>query len=369
MMAAKHRRRAMGAGAGCAVLGSLAALIGALTDPGDFFPAWLAAFVYWLSLPLGALALLLIHDLTGGKWLIIARVPLAAAAATMPLFILAFLPMLAGLHDLYAWTRPDAAPLPSHWYLNLDAFGLRAAIYFLVWTLLALWRLHRAPEDPPVPWVAALGLIFMGCSVTCAAIDWIMSIEPRWFSSVYGMMVGSGQFIIALASALVIITAGSRATAADEAGFRRHLAGLATILLAVDIFWAYTAYSQWLIIWEENLHSEIPWYLVRLRPFWRGTVLAIVALHLVIPLFTLVWAPAKRSPRIVGSISALLLFAGLLQIWWLVLPPFRATLSWLDPAAVIALGGIWFCLFLWCLDRRLAPASARRESELAGAKP
>lgn len=351
------------------VVGGVASIIGAALDPHAFFPAWLAAFSYWLSLPLGALALLLIRNLTGGEWQAIAHAPLTAAAAIMPLFILAFLPILVGLHDLYPWTQSRPASLANRWYLNLDFFGIRAALYFLVWNFFAFWQLRRPAAAPRSQVLSGFGLILLAVSVTWAAIDWIMSIEPEWFSSVFGMMIGSGEFVLALAFALVaIVTFRGPDGPADDA-FRRHLANLATILLAVDIFWAYTSFSQWLIIWEENLTSEIPWYLERLRPFWRSVVLAVVFLNLAVPLFALVWTPAKRRPSLVCNVCVALLIGGVLQSWWLILPHFRGGtgLIWLAPATMIGLGGAWLWLFLWRLERGhwlAAPSGAT----LTGAK-
>lgn len=359
-------RRARLVGLACILCGGIATAIGGAIAPAAFFSAWLAAFCYWLSVPLGALALLIIHNLTGGKWEAVARLPLEAGAATMPLFILAFLPILAGLSSLYPWVRPLSPPLPNAWYLNLDFFGVRAAIYFIIWDLLAFWQLRRPASTATSQAISGIGLILLGCSVTWAAIDWIMSIEPRWFSSVYGMMVGSGAFVLALAVVLIAIVA---LRAPGDAAFSSHLANLATILLAVDIFWAYTAYSQWLIIWEENLKSEIPWYLLRLRPFWRDLVLAIIALNLAVPLFSLVWTPAKRRPGLVLAVCVLLLIGSMLQFWWLILPPFAsASLFWIAPAAMIGLGGLWLWLFLWRLEHgRWLPDAAG--SRLTQAKP
>jgi len=336
-----------------AIAGGIASIIGAVLDPYAFFPAWLAAFSYWLSLPLGALALLLIHNMTGGEWQAVARAPLAAAAALMPLFILAFLPILVGLRDLYPWTEAQPGALVNHWYLNLQFFGIRAALYFLVWNFFAFWQLRRVAGAPRSQVLSGLGLILLAISVTWAAIDWIMSIEPDWFSSVFGMMIGSGEFVLALAFALVVIVAFRAVDGPADDAFRRHLANLATILLAVDIFWAYCSFSQWLIIWEENLTSEIPWYLERLRPFWRSTVLAVIVLNLAVPLFALVWTPAKCRPGLVRNVSIALLIGGVLQSWWLILPHFHGDtdLTWQAPATMIALGGVWLWLFLWRLER------------------
>ncbi|HWE72341.1 MAG TPA: hypothetical protein VG328_04220 [Stellaceae bacterium] len=324
-------------------------VIGAISDPTAFFAAWLAAFWFWLALPFGALALLMIHNMTGGQWMASARLPLEAIAATMPLFILAFVPVLIGLQDLYPWSQTPSA---NHWYLNLRFFGIRAAIYFIVWNFFALWQLRPAATGPRSQVLSGIGLILLGYSVTWAAIDWIMSIEPDWFSSVYGMMAGSGEFFISLAFALVVITARRGALRIEDDLFCNHLASLATILIAVDIFWAYTAYSQWIIIWEENLRSEIGWYLERGTTLWRTAIAAIIVFDLIIPLFTLVWGPAKRRPRLVCAVAILLLLGGMIHSWWLVLPPFGDPgLVWRAPLAWLALGGVWLWLFLWRLER------------------
>jgi hypothetical protein len=354
-----------------AILGGIASLVGAALDPHAFFPAWLAAFSYWLSLPLGALALLLIHNLTGGEWQAVARAPLAAAATLMPLFILAFLPILIGLHDLYPWTQARSDSLANRWYLNLDFFGIRAALYFLIWNFFAFWQLRVAAAVPRSQLLSAFGLILLAISVTWAAIDWVMSIEPDWFSSVFGMMIGSNEFVLALAFALVAIVAfrGADGLPEREEAFQRHLANLATILLAVDIFWAYTSFSQWLIIWEENLTSEIPWYLERLRPFWRAVVLVVVFLNLAVPLFALVWTPATRRPALVRNVCISRLIGGALHSWWLILPHFpgREGMIWLAPATMTALGGLWVWLFLWRLERGRWLA-APHNATLTGAK-
>jgi hypothetical protein len=369
MTRAEVFRRLRLLGLACALGGGVATAAGAVLDPGAFFPAWLAAFCYWLSLPLGALALLMIHNLTGGKWQAIARRPLEATAATMPLFVIAFVPVLIGMHDLYSWTRAHSSPPPNAWYLNIGFFGIRAAIYFGVWNVFAWWQLRPAVDGPRSQALSGLGLMLLGYSATWASIDWIMSIEPDWFSSIFGMMVGAGQFVIALAVALVVIVALSATSEIESEPFRAHIAALATILLAVDIFWAYTAYSQWIIIWEENLKSEIPWYIERDGAVWRALIVTIVVFHLLVPLFALVWTPAKRKPGLVRNVAALLVLAGMLQMWWLVLPPFHdAGLFWQAPVAMIALGGTWFWLFLWRLEggRWRPPAGTL---DLTGARP
>jgi hypothetical protein len=338
------------AAAGCG-----AAIWGYLNRPEAFFTAWLTGFYYWVSIPLGALALLMIHDLAGGKWEVIARPPLEAATATMPLFILAFLPIIAGMNPLYAWSRPELfGEVANRWYLNAGFFGGRAAVYFLIWNFFALLQLWRPPgrgtARPSLQWVSAIGLILLGYSVTFASIDWLMSIERDWFSTVYGMMVGAGQFVLSLSVVLLAVTTAGAPRGISRDAFGRHLANLATILLAVDIFWAYTSYSQWLIIWEENLRTEIPWYVDRMRHGWEALLYTIAGTHFFIPFFLLVWTPTKRSPIVVGSVCGLLVIAHMLQISWLVLPHFHGSgFTWLHPLVALGIGGVWLCFFLWRL--------------------
>jgi hypothetical protein len=347
MTAERAQAWALGVGVIATLAGGGIGLWAFLTEPKAFYIAWLAAFYFWLSMPLGALALLLIWDLTGGCWEPIARLPLRGMAGTMPLFALLFLPLIAGVPELYSWSRPEtAATLHNRWYLNLDFFFLRAAAYFVIWLGLAAWRLGRreaaagtAPRGRQA--VSALGLMLIAYSVSFGAIDWLMSTEPDWFSSIYGMVVGSGQFIASLSFALVLITAGTRSRAID-AEFRRSLATLAMILVAVVIFWGYVSFCQWLVIWEENLTKEIPWYIERWRDPWGGLIYALVAAHFVIPFLVLVWTRPKRNPLLVGSVCVLLLVAEVVQVWWLLIPGFRDTgFSWVDPAVAIGMGGLW----------------------------
>jgi hypothetical protein len=367
MIARSMSRRITRAAGLAAVVGGGAAIWGYLNEPQVFFTAWLAGFYFWLAMPLGALALLLIWDLTGGAWEPIARRPLTAMAATMPLFILLFLPVIAGMPALYSWSRPETASVQhNHWYLNSEFFFIRAAAYFAVWNVFALWRLLRplsADGLPPpgLQWLSAIGLMLMGYSVSFAGIDWIMSTEPDWFSSIYGMVVGSGQFIAALSFALLFMVLDTPRGLAPES-FGRALSSLATILVAVIVFWAYTSFCQWLIIWEENLRKEIGWYLERWRGAWASVVYTLAGAHFALPFAALVWTPAKRSRRLVGAVCLLLLLADLVQVWWLLLPSFRtASFSWLHPVIAIGIGGLWLvCLgtLLILFDR--VPATRRR---------
>jgi hypothetical protein len=354
------------------LLGGGGSLYGAIGDPGAFFPAWLAAVIFWLAIPLGALALVLVHDLSGGRWMATARPLLEAAIATMPLATIAFLPVLAGLGHLYLWSRPDNGGLSNTFYLNDTFFILRYALYVVIWNGLAAWallapRAGAAGVPRALSWVSAIGLVLLAYAVSFAAIDWVLSLEPRFWSSVFPMIFGAREFNAGLALVLFVIAWRGPPVPAQDRAYRDHMADLAAILLATTIFWAYVEFCQFLIIWEENLRSEIPWYLRRIVDGWGPVAAVIAALGFFIPFFLLVWTPGKRNRGIVAAMAAFIVVAHLLHAWWLVLPEFpRSGFGWLDVAAMAALGGLWLLVFLSPLrywQRR--PRRAARPAEEA----
>ena len=254
------------------VLGVVGCAVGAAIDVTGFFGAWLCTFLFWLGVPLAGITLVLVHDLSGGEWMATARPVLNAAIATMPLASLAGIPAFIGLHQLYSWTHP-APSLGNTSYLNTHAFLLRYAAYIVLWNLLAafaLWgpRQDGEPIAPALSWLSGLGLILLAFSAAFASIDWILSLEPAFWSSIFPMIAGSAWFNTGLALMLFVVAVipalGDR--------HRGQMADIAAILLATTILWAYVDFMQFLIIWEENLKSEIPWYLLRIGGPWVGAL-------------------------------------------------------------------------------------------------
>lgn len=340
---------------GALVLGVLGCVVGGIIDPAGFFRAWLCTFLFWLGVPLGAVALVLVHDLSGGRWMATARPVLDAAIATMPLATLAGIPAFIGLHDLYSWTHP-APSLVNTWYLYANVFLLRYAVYIVLWNLLAayaLWgpRGEASPIAPALSWISGVALVVLAFSASFASIDWIMSLEPTFWSSVFMMTAGAGWFNTGLALVLLVVAVGFPAVDRSLAGSRRdHMADLAAILLATTIFWAYVEFCQFLVIWEENLQLEIPWYLLRMAGAWQAALFVAAGFGFFIPFFVLLWQPGKRSRGAVASVCVLILLSRVAYSWWLVLPEFRvAGPFWLDVSAIMALGGLLLLLFLWWL--------------------
>lgn len=371
MTLARLRIRALGIG----VAAAIACAVGAVLQPREFLAAWLAAYVFWLSIPLGALALLLIHDLTGGRWRLTIGPALAAATASMPFFVLAFIPILLRLPLVFPWARPEeAALLPNTFYLNEPFFIGRFALYCIVWNLFAFLSLRFSPLDADgargaMNWISAVGLILLGFSVTFASFDWIMSLEPHWSSTMFGMLTGSSQFIVALAFAILAALQMRTVSLPGEGPLGDRFHDLGSILLAVILFWAYTEFMQLLIIWEENLREEIGWYLKRMFGAWGDVMLIIALCQFVIPFLALIWSPVKRSRPALAAICGLLLATGLVHIWWLILPDLGG-FGWLDPIAALAAGGLWFAFFLWRLERgRLVPGWRWPAMESFGRRP
>jgi hypothetical protein len=335
---------------GALVLGVIGCAVGAAIDVTGFFRAWLCTFLFWLGVPLAGITLVMVHDLSGGEWMQTARPLLNAATATMPLATLAGIPAFIGLHDLYSWTHP-APDLGNTFYLNSNDFLLRYVVYIVLWNLLAaytLWapRIGADPIAPGLSWLSGIGLIVLAFSASFAAIDWIMSLEPAFWSSIFMMTVGASWFNTGLALVLLVIALGGLAPDSR----RGHMADLAAILLATTIFWAYVEFIQFLVIWEENLKGEIPWYVIRITSAWAPAVYVSIAFGFFVPFFALLTLPGKRNRGVVATVCFLILTSRIADKWWLVLPEFREAGSfWLDIAAIIALGGLMLLLFFGLL--------------------
>jgi hypothetical protein len=336
-----------------AAIGAVLCVIGAVIDATGFLRGWLAAWSFWIGLPLGALMLLMAHDLTGGRWGTATGAPLAAAAATLPLAAVLFIPILLGLGRLYPWARPEeAAHLANHFYLNVPFFVARTVVYFVLWCLLAwLAARRRPPEKVGGATAAAPSLIVLALTSTFAAFDWTMSLQPDWSSSIYGMLVIGGDLIGALSAATFAAIVTRRATTPGER------TDLGSLLIAGILVWAYFAFMQFLIIWEEDLPKEITWYLPRIAGGWGGVAVAIALGQGLLPFLALIWWPVKRSRAGLASVCCLLLAAHLLECWWLVLPGSAdGRFTWQVLAATLAIGGIWCALFGWRLETgRLLP--------------
>jgi hypothetical protein len=343
------------------VVGIIGCTIGVIVDPPGFFRAWLCAYLFWLGVPLAGITLVLVHDLVGGDWIEAVRPVLNAAIATIPLATLAGIPAFIGLSSLYSWSHASYY-LSNASYLNPTSFFIRYAIYLILWNLLgafALWA-HRVPGvSLNFAWMSGIGLVLLAFSSGFASIDWILSLEPKFWSSAFPYGAAASWFNTGFALVLLTFALGPHAES-------ENMATLVKILLATTIFWAYIEFIQFLIIWEENLRFEIPWYLKRTTSIWQPALDVSVLLGFVIPFFTFLWGPPKRNRLIVAIVCALILISRLADKWWLVLPEFNpAGPFWLDVAAICALGGAILLIFILVLQHPHWLARRRSSAETA----
>jgi hypothetical protein len=335
-------------------MGVIGSAIGWVVAPTHFPHAWLAALAFWLAWPLGSLGLLFIHALTGGRWGFAIRRELAAGVATLQLLLPALLPMLFVLHALYPWMHPDiAAQLDNRWYLNVPFFYARCMVYLIVWFALGLAVLRALKHEDPHPLLyrmAPPGLILLALTVTFAAIDFTLSLEPRFSSSIYGMLVISEAVLLALTIAVL-----GAAFADPPAGETIH--DLGRLLFALLVLWAYLDFMQVLIVWNSDLPDEANWYLHRLAGGWAVVAAFIAIFHFVLPFFALIWPQVQRSRVALASLAALLALTEISRAWWIVIPAAGRNLSLLDGAAMLALIGLGAGIALRSLRRALPVAS------------
>lgn len=332
----------------------------ALSERGQFFRSYLVAFLAALSPAVGALALLLIHRLTGGEWGATLRPVLEPAARTLPLLAVLFVPLLFGLPAVYPWARWTAEDVAGSavlhhksLYLNAPGFVARSALYLAIWAGLS-WLVGRDERDALARRVSGPGLLLLGLSVTFAAVDWVMSIEPFWYSSIFGLLFGAGQLLAALAFGvlcLVLLVPEVR---------RGTLQDLGSLLLALVMIWAYMGFSQFLLIWSANLPEEVPWYLKRLDGGWRVLALMLVGVQFVLPFLLLLSRDLKRRPGLIGGVAAVVLFMRVVDLYWMVTPayfPYQGfRLHLLDAALLVGVGGVWLAGYALALERRLMHA-------------
>ena len=315
-------------------------------SPRAMAASYLFAWLFILGLSLGAMAILMMHALTGGEWGAFVQAPLLAATRTLPLVALLFLPVLAGAAWLYPWASMEMTPAHNGWWLNRGFFSARSVAYLLLWVLLSsawLRARERASVSPAAlhGWSAA-GLIVYTLTVSLAAVDWIASLMPDWYASGFGLVVGVGQMLGAMAFAVAVAGLGRAPDTEPPAEQRR--VDLGNLMLMFVLTWTYLAFVQFLIIWMGDLPREIAWYVPRLQTSWLWLGAFLVVFHFFVPLAILLSRAAKSAPGRLGAIALSLLAAHLADVFWLVVPSLRTgglQLVYTDAVAVLALGAVW----------------------------
>jgi hypothetical protein len=352
------------------VVGLVLVVIGVLVDRDQVFQSYLFSYLFWLGISLGCLVWLLVHGVTGGRWGEPIHPLLESSALMVVLMALLFVPLLFGLDHLYIWTRPDVVAQDvllqgKEPYLNIPFFVGRAVLYFVIWagTIALLNRWWRRLAQRPTLALAerlrrfsGIGLALYGLTITFAAVDWLMSLDPHWFSTIFGVLVTASQSCAALAFIIMVIAYLVHVPPFSEIVTQGHFSDLGNLLLTSVIFWTYIAYAQFFIIWSGDLPEEVPWYLDRLAGGWSWVAVVIIFLHFLIPFALLLSGQIKRNSRRLAGVAFMLLAADLIYLYWLVEPTFSGhhfALHWLDIVMPIFLGALWIAAFVWSLRRQV----------------
>jgi hypothetical protein len=353
------------------IIFSIAAIAIAFAHPQEFYRAYVLGFMDWLGLALGSMAILMIRHLTGGGWGTVIRRILGAAMRTLPLLAILFIPVILGIHHLYIWAQPlsniENKHLREHLeqitqsYLTVNGFIIRAIIYFAIWNLcsflLSKWSKQTdhstAPDNTQrFKAVAGPGLILYAFTISFAAIDWIMSMDPSWISTMFGLIILIGELLAAMCFAVVVERILFNYKPMSELLRPDFVHDHGKWMLTFIMVWAYFSFSQWLIIWAGNLPSEITFYLKRLSGGWGWIGLILVLFHFAVPFAMLLSRPFKRNIRNLVWLAIWLLFMRWLDLFWIIEPNFSRTftLTFADLVVSIAIGGFW----LWYFFRNLA---------------
>jgi hypothetical protein len=342
-----------------------------------FLRSWLVAFMFWLGMTIGPLALLMLQYVTGGNWGRIGRRFWEAATRCLPLTFLFWLPIPFGMKLIYPWAvwsleqAKHELGFKGSWYLRPEGFWCKGIIFFLIWFLLG-WYLRRwsnleeeghsdGVKFITVQNVSGVGIMLYALTVTFAATDWVSSLNPYWFSSVWGMLFIVGEVLTTFAFTIWLLAKFSPVEPVSRVMTPERLHDFGKLMFAFVVLWAYLSFSQWIIIWSGNLTEEIKWYLDRIQGRWQIVAVSLILLHFAFPFFIMLSRNLKRNAGRLVWIALLILLMRYVDLFWLVQPKFHVageveplnTMSILMTlASALAMGGLWLALFFWSLGQR-----------------
>ncbi|RMD94068.1 MAG: hypothetical protein D6813_02950 [Calditrichaeota bacterium] len=362
----------------------LLSLFGAFSNTQQFYQSYLFSFLFWLGLSLGCLGWLGLHHLVGGGWGFAIQRLLEAGTRTLPLMALLFIPLYFGMHEIYVWSRPeivanDAILLDKSIYLNIPFFWVRALVYFSTWFGFAFFlnkwsKMQDETGDVNLTrkMVRLCGplLVFYVLTMTFASFDWGMSLEPHWFSTIYGFLFVVGQGLAAMAFMVIMAYTLSKREPLSRVFKPKHFHDYGNLMFAFILLWAYMSFSQFLIIWTGNLPEEIPWYLRRIKGGWEVLAVGLVLFHFIVPFFLLLMRFFKKRAELLFKIAIFMIFIRMVDLFWYIAPAFhpeKLTINWLDIILPVSMGGIWLAYYIQQLKKRsLIPLYDPRVKEALG---
>lgn len=378
--AALDRVQALALGIGG--IGLLIWAIGCYMDAETAMRGWLLGFIFWAGIGIGGLGILLLQYLTGGAWGVVIRRVAEACSRTIPLLALLFAPIGMGMFNLYDWTHLQAAGTDDFlnkrgWYMEPEWWVARAVLYFAIFSAIAylLNKWSRQQDDSAnyeesakylgsATRISGPALVVYVLTVSFASVDWLMTLEPHWFSTMWGFLFVAGWALSCFCFAVTILAFLSDKPPLDRVLGKRHFHDIGKLMLALVMIWAYFNFSQYLIIWSGNLTEETPFYLVRSKGSWGAMGLILIIFHFAFPFLILLMQDFKRKAKWLAALAIFILFMRLVDMYYIIGPspmigevekhllemPFR--LSPWDIVAPIAIGGIWLWWFIRELKKR-----------------
>jgi hypothetical protein len=367
------------------VIALAATLVGAFLNAQHFWQSYLYAYIAISALAIGSLGIFLLHNVVGGNWGVAIRRFIESGLQTLPMFALLVIPIFFATGTLYKWT--DATYRAEHFavghkavYMNVPFFIGRSIFYFAVWIIVGGLILRMANEhdrtgDPAlfkkIKGRSAPALLVFVLTTTYAFIDWIMSLEPDWYSTIYGWLFTVGEVLLTFAFMIALLVLFSKYE--PFRGFLKiqHYHDLGNLMLAFTMLWAYMGLAQFLIIYAENLPDEIPWYIRRFSGGWGYLGWFISIFHFCVPFFLLLMRFVKKNPQRLRTLALWIIFVRMLDIFWFVVPAFRQrefAVYWTDVTALLGIGGLWLAYFIFNLKKRplLVPNDPRNTYSLRG---
>ena len=354
------------------VIGLLATVTLGLRDWTQFFHSYLFAYVYWMVFAMGSLAILQLHHMTGGRWGLPIRRILEAGSRTIPAMTVLFIPVLLGMkmNKIYPWIDSsilgnEATDHFRRMYLEPRLFIVRAVAYFAIWNLLAgLLNKWSAEQDRTgevrlknrMSSLAAPGTVLWAITWSWAMVDWVMSLEPTWYSSIYGMVFMVVACLGALSFSVLMLRMLNDYEPLRESYEPSHLNDIGNLILTFTLLWTYMSFSQFLIIWSGNLKQEIPWYKIRAFTSWGYIAAALLIFHFFVPFFILLQRRVKRRLERLSGLAMWMMAVTLVDVYWLIVPAFPSMksgprVSLVDIFAVIGIGGVWLGSYMLQLKK------------------
>jgi hypothetical protein len=367
---------------GVGAVATIAWAVGTYMNVEQGLRSWLLGFIFWGGIGIGSLGLLMLQYLTGGAWGVVGRRFFEAGARTWPLIAIMFLPLAVGVKSLYEFTHMAADdPLVLHrgWYMDWKWWIVRAFVYIALFALLsALLNKWSANQDKAEGYEATNGwlakasrfcgptLVIYALVVTFAVVDWMMILDPRWFSTIWGLLFVAGWALSCLSFMITVLAALADKAPMNRILGKRHFHDLGKLMLALVMVWAYFNFSQFLIIWSGNLPEETTWYIRRMHGGWGVIGVGLVILHFAFPFLVLLQQDFKRKWKWLAILATMLLFMRIVDMYYMIGPSNRVTtansgidpasfvssFSWLDIVAPVAIGGIWIWFFFTQLIKR-----------------